>query len=430
MKTIQARTAMMTITGIFCLSASAIFAWPQAAPNSSQAPAASEHDHATAHDTPQGAGQGQRLAEEQFKNIQVLKGIPAEQLIPTMQFIAASLGVECDYCHNPKAMDNDDKKPKVIARKMITMMLAIDKDNFDGRRQVTCNSCHRGAAHPVGIPEIKPPGKIELRVGGMEGRKESAPDARKTGGPEGAKVASPDAMKDGAPGALGEDEARSAFPPAEQLLDKYLEAVGGAAATAKITSRVQTGQATAFGKQFAAEIYTKAPGKRVSLMHMPGGDSVTGVNEQQGWMSMPNRVHTMSAAEADAARVDADLQFAAHVKNRYAKFRVEPGEKIDGQETWLVIGRAEGQPPLRLYFDQKSGLLLRLVRYSDTALGLNPTQIDYADYREADGVKVPFRWTLARPGNQFTIQVEKMQQNVAVDDAKFVAPPSPPPPGH
>ena len=81
---------------------------------------------------------------------------------------------------------------------------------------------------------------------------------------------------------------------------------------------------------------------------------------------------------------------------------------------------------MRLYLDRDSGLLLRLIRYAETALGRNPTQIDYADYREADGVKMPFRWTLARPGNRFTIQIDQVQQNVPVDDAKFVPPPPPP----
>jgi len=78
-----------------------------------------------------------------------------------------------------------------------------------------------------------------------------------------------------------------------------------------------------------------------------------------------------------------------------------------------------------LYLDQKTGLLLRLVRYVDSPLGYNPTQIDYADYKVADGVKVPYRWAVARPGNRFTVQVEELKQNVPVDDAKFVAPPSP-----
>jgi photosynthetic reaction center cytochrome c subunit len=125
--------------------------------------------------------------------------------------------------------------------------------------------------------------------------------------------------------------------------------------------------------------------------------------------------------------MDADFAFPADVKAMYAKWETKPGEKIDGKDTWLVIGQKEGEPSLRLYLDQKTGLLVRLIRYVDSPLGYNPTQIDYADYRSADGIKVPYRWTVARPGNRFTIQVEQMQQNVAVDDAKFVAPPPPPP---
>jgi hypothetical protein len=217
------------------------------------------------------------------------------------------------------------------------------------------------------------------------------------------------------------------LPSADQLLDKYLSAIGGADALQKITSRVEKGTLTAFGGQhFPVDVYSKAPDKRVSVMHLQGGDSFTSFDGKQGWLSVPGRVHTMSAAENAAARIDADLYFPAHVKTLYQKFSVDAGEKIDGHDTYLVTGRSEGQPPLRLYMDKESGLLLRLVRYAETPLGRNPTQIDYADYRDADGVKVPFRWTLARPGNRFTIQVEQIQQNVPVDDSKFAPPPPPP----
>ena len=332
-----------------------------------------------------------KLAEEQFKNIQALKGIPAEQVIPAMQFIAASLGVECEYCHVEHANEKDDKKTKVTARKMINMMMAINKDNFEGHREVTCYSCHRGSTEPVGTPIIA---DEEPRPAAEEGKK---------------------------PG-----EAKAALPAAEQLLDKYLAAIGGAEALHKITSRVQKGTLTAFGGQhFPMDVYSKAPDKRFSVMHLQGGDSVTAFDGKLGWLSVPGRVHLMSAAENDAVRIDADLYFPAHVKTLYQKFRVDAGEKIDGHETYLVVGRSENQPPLRLYLDKESGLLLRLVRYAETPLGRNPTQIDYADYRDAHGVKIPFRWTLSRPGNRFTIQVEQVQQNVPVDDAKFVPPPPP-----
>jgi hypothetical protein len=334
---------------------------------------------------------GQKRAEEQFKNIQALKGVPADQLIPAMQFISASLGVECEFCHLHDKMDSDDKKPKKIARQMITMMLDIDKTNFDGRLEVTCYTCHRGAAMPVSIPAIK--------------------DEEMAG-----------------PGALGKKpEETPALPKPEELLDKYLAAVGGAAAVEKITTRVQKGKLLAFGGQsFPAEVYSKAPDKRVSVMHLKDGESVTAFDGQRGWLSVPGRpAHMMSASENNSARLDADLHFPVHVKTLYPKFKVDNGEKIDGHDTYLVMGYEEGRPPLRLYFDTQTGLLLRLIRYAQSPLGLNPTQIDYADYHEADGVKVPFRWTVSRPGNHFTIQVEEIKQNVPVDDAKFAAPPPP-----
>jgi photosynthetic reaction center cytochrome c subunit len=333
---------------------------------------------------------GQKLAEEQFKNIQALKGIPADQLIPAMQFISASLGVECDFCHNHEAMDSDEKKPKKIARQMVAMMFDIDKHNFEGRLEVTCYSCHRGAAMPVSIPEIKEgPGHA------MEANKPLA---------------------------------NSTAPKGEELLDKYLAAAGGAEALERITSRVQKGKVTAFdGKTSAVDVYSKGPDKRISLVHLQGGDSVTAFDGTRGWMSVPGRpVHMMSASENEGARVDGDLHFAAHVKSMFEKFSVSEGEKIEGRETFLVEGRSVGKPPLRLYMDKESGLLLRLVRYAQSPLGLNPTQVDYRDYREADGVKVPFGWTVARPGNRFKVEIEELQQNVPVDDSKFAAPQPPP----
>src|SRR5467141_1875471 len=339
--------------------------------------------------TPAGAA-GPKLAEEEFKKIQALKGIPVDQVIPSMQFIAASLGVECEYCHVAHANEKDDKKPKVTARKMINMMMAINRDNFEGRREVTCYSCHRESADPVSTPIITDEGP---RLDGEEGKKA--------------------------------EETKAALPAAEQLIDKYLAVIGGAEALQKITSRVQKGTLTAFvGQHFPAEVYSKAPDKRFSVMHLAGGESVTAFDGKQGWLSIPGRVHMMSAAENADARIDADLYLPAHLKTLYQEFRVNAGDKIDGHETYMVVGQTEGQPPLRLYLDKESGLLLRLIRYAETPLGRNPTQIDYADYRDADGVKMPFRWTLARPGNRFTIQIEQVQQNVPVDDAKFAPAPA------
>jgi photosynthetic reaction center cytochrome c subunit len=330
-----------------------------------------------------------KTAGQQFKNVQVLKDIPADQLIPAMQFVAASLGVECEYCHVEHAFDKDDKKTKVTARKMMEMMMAINREDFDGHREVTCFSCHRGAAKPVGIPIIS----AEPRM--------------------------PEMM-------AGEAMPAAGLPKPEDLLSKYLAAVGGADALEKISTRVEKGTLTAFGGQkFPIDIFSKAPDMRVSVTHFKQGESVTAYNGKVGWLQMPARVHMMNAQEGTEARIDADMAFAANVSGMYQKFATKEGEPIDGQDTWLVIGQNEGKPPLKLYLDRKTGLLLRMERFLDSPLGYNPTQIDYADYREVSGVKIPYRWTVARPTSRFTIQITDVQQNVPVDDAKFVPPPPP-----
>jgi photosynthetic reaction center cytochrome c subunit len=341
---------------------------------------------------------GPKTAEQVFKNIQTLKGIPADQFIPTMQFIAASLGVECDFCHVQGAFEKDDKKPKQIARKMIEMMYAINADNFDRHRQVTCYSCHRGNARPVAIP-------------GVMG------DAPET-------VA---AVNRNASPSMAEPEGKpSAGPSGDQLLEKYLQAAGGAAAIDRITSRVMKGTIDIGAQSFPIDIYSKAPDQRISFTHLPQGDSVTAFNGHEGWLSMSNRPpRDMHGSDLEAAAIDADLHLPTHLKGMFSGAEVRGTEKIDDHTAYVFVGQRENKPPMLLYFDQESGLLTRMVRFADTALGLLPTQIDYADYNESDGVKVPLRWTLSRPEGRFTIQISEIQQNVPVNESKFVKPPAP-----
>jgi photosynthetic reaction center cytochrome c subunit len=331
---------------------------------------------------------GPKKAEEQFKNIQVLKGIPADQLIPSMQFIQASLGVDCEFCHVHNAFEKDDKKPKQTARKMMEMMFAINKDSFDGNRAVTCNSCHRGNPKPQAIPAVI-----------AEETKEPV------------MVIKPVEVKEGA------------GPAADSLIEKYVQAVGGAAAIEKVSSRVMKGTIDFGGKSLPIDIYSKDPDRRISFTHMPEGDSITAFDGHDGWLGTPGRpAHEMHGSELDAASMDADLHLATHLKPMFSAIQVEGTEKIGDQEAYAVVGKREGKTPIRLYFDEQSGLLLRLVRFGDSALGWLPTQIDYADYRDTNGVKIPYRWTLARPSGRFTIQLSDVKQNIPVDDAKFAKP--------
>ncbi|MGC2109789.1 MAG: c-type cytochrome [Candidatus Korobacteraceae bacterium] len=344
-----------------------------------------------------------QTAVQKYKNIQVLKDIPADQLIPSMQFITAALGVECDFCHvaNPAGrleFEKDDKKEKKTAREMMQMMFAIDKNNFEGERQVTCNTCHRGSPHPQAIPAVP------------------------------AETAKPEAM-----GAMHEHDMNpESLPPGAPVVAKFIQAIGGEAALDKVSARVEKGAAIVpEGPPVPIDIYTKAPDERVSVMHTPKGDSVTAYNGQAGWIAFPGRpLREMSAPDQQAAKLDAEAFYPNQLAHEFTELKLQDHpEKVGERQADVVLGLTKGQPPVKLYFDKDSGLLLRMVHHADTPLGLNPTQVDFADYRVVSGVKTPFRWTIARPSGSFTIQIEKVEQNVPVDDAKFVEPkPEPPPP--
>ncbi len=339
------------------------------------------------------AGSSTQPAESVFKNVQVLKGVSSDQLIPAMRFIAASLGVECSYCHVQDQFDKDDKKPKQIARDMMRMMFAIDEDSFQGNREVTCYSCHRGSLKPEAIPIIE---------------SESHPK------PQSAV-------------ALEAEKLPVNSPTADQVIDNYIQALGGAAAISKISSREARGSTTVGGQSVSVEVFDQEPDKQALIRHMPAGNSSIAFNGHEGWVGVPGHpVRDMHGADLDAAQIDADLHFPLHIKQMFAELRVEYPEKIGNREAYVISATTEGKPPVKLYFDEQSGLLTRLVRYASSPLGLVPTRIDYDDYRDVDGVEIPFRWTIAQPDGSSTTQLEQVQQNVPIDDAKFSKPASSP----
>jgi len=334
-----------------------------------------------------------KTADQAYKNIQVLKDAPSDQLIPAMQFITVSLGVQCDFCHLENAFEKDDKETKQTARKMMRMMFAINKDSFDGQQKVTCFACHRGARKPAAIPMIN---------------EEEGP------------IVSEEKLS------LGSNTA--GLPSADEILQRYLQAIGGADAAAKISTRVQRGALTVGAKHFPVEVLAKVPAKRVTTVHFAGGDSVTGINGEEGWLSTPSRgVHDMGPSELDGARLDAVFFFPTSIKQLFKELRVQQQEQINGRVDYLVLGMRDNWPPVQLYFDQESGLLMRVLRYVQTPLGRNPVQIDYSDYREEGGVKTPYRWIVARPNTRFTIQIEQADPAAPITDDKFAKPASTPP---
>ena len=326
-----------------------------------------------------------KTAEEVYKNITQLKGTPADQLMPAMQFIAVSLGVECSFCHVQGKMDADDKPAKKTARDMMAMMAMIDKTSFNVRPEVTCYSCHHGLAHPASVPPV------------LE-----------------SDAAAPKPM---APAPAGQG------PTADEIVEKYVTALGGPDAIRKITSRVEKGVILANGSESPIEVFTRAPSKRITVTHMGSGESFTAFDGAAGWMGNTGRpARDMSPAESWASSLDAEFYLGLKLKEIFPQIRRTRPETINGVECETLQATAAGRPPVRLSFDRNSGLLVREVRYGQTPLGRMPTQIDYADYRDSGGVKIPFRWTLSRPNGRFTIEIKDVESNVEIKDDRFAKP--------
>jgi hypothetical protein len=285
---------------------------------------------------------------------------------------------------------------------MMQMMFAINQENFERKREVTCYSCHHGSPHPVATPIIAEAGTQPVPENLPEGDEHEA--------------------------------IPSDIPSAEQIVAKYLDALGGASAVGKLSTRVEKGTINLGGRAFPVDIFTKVPGKRVSIIHLPNGDNITAYDENSGWTSSPNRpVHDLPSGEVISSRAEVDLQLAIHRKQMFSELRTGKPQKIGDHEVYVVSAINPGEPPLKFYFDEHSGLLLRIVRYVESPLGRNPTRIDYADYRDLGGVKIPFQRTIARPGSRVTIQIEETHDNLSVDDSKFARPadsalPKPPSP--
>jgi photosynthetic reaction center cytochrome c subunit len=379
-----------------------------------------------------------KTAGEFYQNVQVLKDIPAPDLHNAMEYITGALGVACAYCHVPGRFESEDKREKHVARNMMRMTMALNATVFDGKREVTCYTCHRGAPIAASTPvfpgekspteptaaEILPPLAVRNITNldpGMSPRKAPA-------------TVSP------APPAAPKPAAASApLPAAADVFSKYTQALGGMAAIGKVTSLVEKGTvemlvppppgtpggAAAIGT-VPAEIDRKLPGKVVVSVQFPGRQpNVEGFDGTISYIGAREE----AGAELDVRKEFAEFPPALNFLKEHSKVQVDTMEKIGGRDTYRVVGtRLDGSALDRLYFDAQTGLLLKSYTTVQTVLGSSPEELDYDNYREVSQIKVPFTMLLVTLQGNRTYTWTQVDANVPLEDSRFTKPAGPPPP--
>jgi photosynthetic reaction center cytochrome c subunit len=341
-----------------------------------------------------------RPAEQVFKNIQSLKGIPADEFMSTMGFFSASLGISCSDCHTAESGGDwskyaDDSDRKRRTRGMIAMVNTMNKNFFAGRRVLTCYTCHRGTTSPEITPDLTQ-FYATLRYREPDRMVQPFPDA----------------------------------PEADQILDKYLQAIGGAQKAAGLTSVAARGTFQTYGipTKYALELFAKAPAQRTVIVHkLADGELIDTYDGREAWIVQPAQLTPLpllerTGGEVDAAKLAAALTFPAQIKGLLTQWRVGAPAVIDDRDMTMVQGTMNRKVPVNLYFDDESHLLARTVTYADSPVGFAPMQVDYSDYREVAGVKVPYKMIVTWLDGRSIIQLSEVRANVAIDASKFARP--------
>ena len=359
------------------------------------------------------------LAEQVFKNIQALKRIPVDDFMETMGVMSAALQFDCSDCHANAGTDKvdwaADTPRKRTARRMVLMVAAINKDNFGGRQMVTCWTCHRNRDRPLTTPTME----ILYGMPSLD----------------------PDDVLVTPPG----------MPSPASILDKYIQASGGAQRLAGLTSFVGKGTSVGFGGFGGGgdvEIVAKAPDKRATIILFKAetgrGDQIRTYDGRTGWVRTPLNVlgeFQLNGSDLDGARFDAQLSFPGQIKQILTNLKTGPPTSItdlpapssqSSLQQDVALGQThsvdvvQGTGPrgmlITLYFDRQTGLLLRELRYGTSPIGRVPTQIDYANYRDVNGLKLPFRITYAWLDGRDSIVLTDIKTNVPIDEAKFGRP--------
>lgn len=215
-------------------------------------------------------------------------------------------------------------------------------------------------------------------------------------------------------------------PSVDQILDKYVQAVGGKAAFEKLTSRVSKGtfEMDQMPGPASEEIYEKAPNKQLSVTDNPSFGVVRrGFNGTAGWQDMPQTgLQDVTGGQLAAMKRDADFYREIRLKEVYPKMAVKGKERVDDHDAYIIEATPADGPAELLYFDVDSGLLVREQAEGEGPNGKVTIDSTFEDYREVDAIKLPFFIHQSFGDFGFVIKLTEVKHNVPIDDAKFDKP--------
>jgi hypothetical protein len=281
---------------------------------------------------------------------------------------------------------------------MIEMVNAINARDFNGESQVNCMTCHQGRLSPIGTPQLA---------------QQLAPRqaAAGPGAPAGPGAAP-------APGARPKPPAE----PVDQVLAKFVDALGGRDALAAITSRTRKGTVTnRAGQTSPVTIDEKGSGFYLSSIASTPPAS-QGMNAAGAWASTGDRTEDLVGVEAAALAVASDLALPVDITRRYTGLQARAYDTIDGHDVIVLTGRSSPDVTETLSFDRASGFLLRRVVRFRLSMGRLPLQVDYADYRAVGGVKMPFDVKVTDWSVISAARFTDITLNPALDDTRFAKP--------
>ncbi|HSE39020.1 MAG TPA: hypothetical protein VLG74_17085 [Blastocatellia bacterium] len=223
-----------------------------------------------------------------------------------------------------------------------------------------------------------------------------------------------------APGAM------AALPTVDQILDKYVETLGGKAALEKITSTASKGtfEIPAFGATGTAEVWEKAPNKTALKLDIPGfGLVLEGFNGTVAWSQDPqNGLREKTGAELAATKLDADFYKPLRLRQLYPKITVKGKEKVGDKDAYVLTATPAEGAAETWYFDAATGLLTRMDLERESPQGKMAVQVFQEDYKEVDGIKIPHTMRQVTSAFTIVIKLDEVKHNVTVDETKFNKP--------